>query len=431
MKLVQDVAALEIQRRPLLLRSVLGLLRRKAPVLRLGTSVFVTGEPQVREVFSRPTDFLFGFDNGPKMKLGPFLFGMDASRQYFEEKDALWAAINRQDRFDALGGIVARQTDDAFVRLTSPRGQIDLVSAFIEPVLLTAMAELYGIDVSRAPASRFLAAKNGFETFAEWVRKLGGVVGSSWPAPFGLEELSDRIAPEMATFLEQEARRAPAGTVMAELGKPFPDPADVARCVGGLLLAGAAAVKAATLALHELLVRRGSALAGVKRAAKEAAQWGDTTAVWGYALEALRFRPAIPMLTRYCPRRTVVAAGTSFATEIAAGDTVIVAAVAAMFDPDRVAFPEQFVPTRRADTYYHFGFGLHRCFGARLARIAIAEILTFLFNHFEFPAPGRLTYDGPAVARYDIRLSPCAVEDIGDEATRVDGPRAPLPPHFD
>jgi|HubBroStandDraft_1064217.scaffolds.fasta_scaffold01303_4 cytochrome P450 len=432
MGLLIDALTLEVPRRPFLMRTGLGILRRNRPVLSMGGAVVVTSEALVREVFSRPKDFLFGFGNGPKMKLGPFLFGMDASDQYFAEKEALHkVATKDQSVIDRFGTLVKKHADACLGRL-EPGPSVDLLSSFIEPVLLGASAEFYGVDPEQAEPSRYVDAAPGFKTYAQWVRKLGGTVGSVWPAPFGLEDLSDRLAEEMRVFLEKQvdaSRSRGAGTASVIDGliglnpSPLKTSFDIARCIGGLMLAGAAMIKATTLALHELLQREAVA-AEVANAARN----GDLKRVRGYVWEALRFNPPFPILTRYSPRATVLAAGTPNETPVAENTTLFISPLAAMFDPANVDRPEQFISTRPANTYYIFGFGLHRCFGEQLAVVGLQRIFTSLLAAFKLEK-GRIAYDGPAIARYtatiDQRIFP---EGVNNASERTNYPR-PRTPH--
>ncbi|HEV3190391.1 MAG TPA: cytochrome P450, partial [Polyangiaceae bacterium] len=454
MGLIADIATLEVQRHPFFLRTSLGLLRRSSPVFRVGSTLIVTGQPQVREVFSRPKDFLFGFGNGPKMKLGPFLFGMDASRQYFDEKAVLARGAIKDTDIDRFGFLVREHANRVLKEKDEKdgpgrSGRIDLVSEFIEPVLLRAGADFYGVKLDQAE-SAYVDAPRGEQTYAQWIRKLGGVVGSSWPAPFGLEALANHLAAEMATFIAKQVPAAPSKSVIGTLkelassvgageaiderphGCPahkyrppassLPTADDIARCVGGLMLAGAAAIKASTLALHELLGRP-----SVLPDAVALARVGQARTIEGYAWEALRFRPAFPFLVRYCPRATTLATSTQYETAVPAGARVFISPLAAMFDPLGVERPEEFIPTRPSTTYLHFGFGLHRCFGELLAARAIGELLTCLLAQRVLEA-GRIQYEGPAVVRYDVTSRRPMANEVADATSRADDSGANLGP---
>jgi cytochrome P450 len=438
MPLLLDAITLEIQRRPFLLRAVTGMARRQTPIFEFNGTVFVVNEQGVREVFSRPADFLFGFGHGHQMKLGPFLFGMDASKQYFAEKAALSNAALFRDQVHRARELVRKEACQLISRVPVDGKRVDLFSEFIEPVLLRAVAQFYGVCPARAPRSTYLSAPAGEKTFAQWIRKLGAVIGSSTPAPFGLEELGNGLAPEMSRFLVSEIERgAPVDSVIGILqqGGTLTQPEDIARCVGGLMLAGAAILKAAIHSLHELVAHRHELLArrpqGLDDAVREGYR-GRPEALLGYAWEALRFRPTFSLLPRYCPRDTVLGAGASYERKIRADQAVIVSPLGAMFDPRHVERPDEFIPTRPLATYYHFGFGLHRCFGERLAVVMIPELFSVLLTHVEPVGAGQIGYEGPAVAQYIVRLKPGEPggeeRKVSDETERPDDPCSVVDP---
>jgi hypothetical protein len=85
----------------------------------------------------------------------------------------------------------------------------------------------------------------------------------------------------------------------------------------------------------EQLLRRPDALAG----AQQAARANDDQLLAGYFFEAMRFDPLGPALPRVATQPTVIAAGTSRATEVPEGATVYAAFSSAMMDERRVLDP--------------------------------------------------------------------------------------------
>jgi cytochrome P450 len=400
---------LGIQRRPLLLRTLLGLARRVRPVLGLGKVVLVTGAAPAREVLGRHDDFLSGVLYADKLKLGPFILGMDRTERYEREKAALHQVLLPLPA--RLRAIVAEESRDAAAALGGATS-VELVSSFVEPVMARAASRLYGVPLAHAQ-SRVLRTKPGADTLALWLRKLGALIGSSHPAPFGLEELADRLAPELDGCLRAAiaAARAEAtaggnaeSSVLAELLRLQPSPFDddsLVSSVGGLMLAGATVCKAFVLALHSLL-RRPDAL----RSTLDAARAGDDALVLLYMWEALRFEPVFPLLARSCPRASSLGAGTAYATEVPAGATVVVALAGAMFDPEQVSQPDSFIVGRPPSVYLHLGYGLHACLGEQLAKAALPAMLGALLQvpGMAGAGVGTITYDGPAVDRYELEL---------------------------
>jgi cytochrome P450 len=404
--LVQELIAAYLPRHALLLRTGLGLAREFRPVLRIGNNVFVTSAAAVREVLSREQDFLSGVLYAPKMKLGPFVLGMDKSERYLAERAALVRALDvKAERFSR---IVAEEARTAAQALRG--GGTDLVARFIEPVMVRAASRFYGVPTAGA-RSRYVDADEGDATFALWLRKLGAVIGTSSPAPFGLEALALGIADEVLPYLRRAVaqhrdqtlgRDEPTviGSLLADRDSPLDDEG-IVRSVGGMLTAGATICKAFAHALHALLERPSEL-----RAAAVASRQRDTDRVRAYHWEALRFQPVFPLLVRYCARATEIGAHGPHASRVPAGATVIIAPVSAMFDPSVSERPETFRVGRPAQSYLHFGEGQHRCIGEWLAGAALPAMFSALC---ELPAwldtaPGRLEYDGPAIGRYHVLL---------------------------
>jgi cytochrome P450 len=75
---------------------------------------------------------------------------------------------------------------------------------------------------------------------------------------------------------------------------------------------------------------------------------------------------------------------------IPAGSTVIAPLEAANRDPDNIADPEKFDPFRASIRHFAFGFGIHYCLGASLARAEIGSAFSALsgtFPDLELAAP--------------------------------------------
>jgi cytochrome P450 len=404
LNLVEELIERYVPRHAVLLRTGLGLAREIRPVARLGSMVLVTSSEAVREVLGREQDFLSGVLYAPKMKLGPFVLGMDKTDRYLAERAALVRALD--NKADIFSQLVAEEARAAVNTLGG--GVVDLVSSFVEPVMMRAASRLYGVSTAGAKSS-YLDASEGDATFALWLRKLGAVIGSSSPAPFGLESLALRIADDVLPYLRRavasQRDQAPSqasiiGALIADRESPLDD-AGIVRSVGGMLTAGATICKAFLHALHALLERPSEF-----RAAAAAAAQHDAERVRAYQWEALRFQPVFPLLVRYCPHATQIGARGPHATAVPAGATVIVAPVTAMFDRAVTEQPETFRVGRPAQSYLHFGVGQHRCIGEWLANAALPAMFSALC---ELPgwldtAPGRLEYDGPAIGRYNVVL---------------------------
>jgi len=106
-----------------------------------------------------------------------------------------------------------------------------------------------------------------------------------------------------------------------------------------------------------------------------AAQSDDASAIDGYVLEALRFRPAFPYFFRTAEQDTVLGRGTPHEAPVTTGTTVLALTQSAMFDPMALPHPDDFDPGRGAGNQFHFGYGLHECLGRAIAAVMIPEIV--------------------------------------------------------
>jgi cytochrome P450 len=422
--LLADALTTAFLRSAFLARNGLDLTRRVSPVLAFGDTIVVTGFGRVQEVFERPRDFINGPVYGPKLKLGALILGMDISARYERERRGLQCAFERVAT--SFASCVEASTQEVLKAL--PSGRIDLVTEVIEPVFARALATVFGIRPHLA-TSRVLQASSGEKTFIHWLRKLGGLIASGVPAPFGLDALTETLAQEMRAFLQNEIDAGAAGptSVLGMLtGRKQVE--DMVGAIGGSLTAGATLFKAAALAARQLVAH--------PRALEEAmasARGANHDAVRQYLWEALRFQPPFPLLVRYCPRETVLAQ-----TVVRAGATVLVSPLAAMFDPSAFPNPARFSPHRPIESYLLFGRGSHECAALQLASQGLPSFFVALLQHTPMlRARGPIRYDGPAVASYPVEfagnlavgmpISPIAARPIPPPPPGTgDGP---LPPH--
>jgi len=159
---------------------------------------------------------------------------------------------------------------------------------------------------------------------------------------------------------------------------------------GGLLI-GAVETTSHTVsnAVAELLDRP-SDLAEAKAAAAS----GKPEELDGFALEALRFRPAFPYFFRTCHRATELAGGTPFAHVVQPETTVLAVSHSAMFDPASFTDPTAFDAARSQGDNFTFGYGLHECLGRAIAKPMVGEMVRQVVRLPKLAAAGPIEYRG-------------------------------------
>lgn len=207
----------------------------------------------------------------------------------------------------------------------------------------------------------------------------------------------------------------------------------ICRMIVGLLVFGSATVvRTATDTIDELL-KRPRVLADARAAARDVAlaqanlektrETGANTrahaaatrnlentrsALLKYVYEALRFRPMLPVLARYCPRVTVIARHRLRGRAVPAGAMVVVPPLAAMFDARVFYRPGQFRVDRPRENYLLFGAGQHACIAQWVFDIELEEIVGAVLRMDRVErAPGvrgRIGYTAAAATRLYLKL---------------------------
>ena len=85
---------------------------------------------------------------------------------------------------------------------------------------------------------------------------------------------------------------------------------------------------------------------------------------------------------QFSPRRVAIADAEISGTLIAKGEGVFLLSAAANRDPEMFTAPDRIDITRDARHHMSFGYGLHHCLGAALARIELQVVFSTLFRRF-------------------------------------------------
>jgi cytochrome P450 len=420
---------------PTFLALVFAFIRRVRPIAIVRKVVVVTKARDVREALDRLADFTLAEDLGPKIPWGPFMVVIDWPEQHTRERDLLQSVVNTAADVDQIREKAATISRDRILKVPSS-GRIDVVKDLCEPVVIDIIENYFGIP-------------SGGLTADEMAHLLGRIAGfilveppvGSKPRAAALDSIAmltrlivDRIkgktpppktggAPDLLTRLV--ALRSKGGPVS-------PDEDWIRRYITGLaVFGGGTIIRATTHAIDRLIehpddLGAAQALAGeLERDIKECNGLNPSDPRWqvlqqkikaarGSLLqiiyEALRFRPMLPILTRYVPRETIIAKDTSYARMVPAGATTLAPPIAAMFDPQEFPHPWHFSRTRCLKSYVHFGYGPRLCFGQYIADVLMIEIFRALLLCKEIRragnGAGQIAYEGPAVTSLVLTVRP-------------------------
>lgn len=258
-----------------------------------------------------------------------------------------------------LGREVQGVVDDAIAAF--PEGVVELHTAFARPVPATVIAALLGVT----GPERTL--------FQEWSDDLSRMVFSTDP---GAEDEGPIVAAavkfrEFFSALIERERTAPTGTVATSLVRNASDELSAMELVGActLLLFGGHETTTTLLGNALAMLLEQPDLQAWLRTHPEA----DETVVDEF------MRTAGP--ARAMPRK-VARDHVRGGMELKAGQTAYLAIVSANHDAGVFADPGRFDPLRDPNPHLGFGWGLHFCLGANLARLEARIALRTLLDRF-------------------------------------------------
>jgi cytochrome P450 len=265
-------------------------------------------------------------------------------------------------RVEALRPRVQAITDDLLddIAANGPEGRVDLVSAFAFPLPFTVICELLGVpqtDRSRLGRAftRLLVPTTTATEYAEAKRASDEVVGM-------LRELvaAKEVAPgdDLVSAL-----------ISARDGEERLDSQELLSTIFQLMVAG-----------HDTTASLiGNSVVALFRHPDQLSALRDDPGGIPAALEEfLRFDAPVPHATFRYAAEPVTIAG----REIPAGAQVIICMAAANRDHDRYAQAESLDVARSTTRHLAFGYGVHHCLGAPLARMEGQIALGSLLRRF-------------------------------------------------
>lgn len=239
------------------------------------------------------------------------------------------------------------------------RGEGDAAADFATPLTIAVIAAVLGIAVDDARRMRDWT-NDAVDFLATRIR---GVVNPA-ASDDAYQQMRDFMAAAMDRARADRAAGRGRDTVIDALaqlradGALSGDEADGFACL--LFMAGHETTTLLTVNCLDVLADDAAALTWLQAG-------GDAAA---FVTEMLRYRPSVHRLTRYAHHATTIG---GYDVPEGAGLRFLVAS--ANRDATRFADPDRFDPARDASAHAGFGFGLHMCMGAWLARLEVRLIL--------------------------------------------------------
>jgi cytochrome P450 len=342
----------------------LGHMRAEQPIARLklplGVSVWlVSGYPEAKAVLGRAHGFSNDFTNlmgnmGASAEQNPGGLGFADPPVHTRLRKVLTPefTMRRLSRLTPrIDAIVAAQLD----AMAQVDGPVDLWQSFALPIPSLTICELLGVAYEdRADFQRLSTAR--FDLFGGANASLGAISES-------LTYLLDVV---------KRQRESPGdgllGMLIKEHGHEIDD-RELAGLADGLLTGGLETT-ASMLALGTLVL--------MERPDSAELLGRDEDAVTRFVEELLRYLTVVQVAFPRFATEDLEIAG----VRIAKGDIVVASLSGANRDATLGPDMERFDPTRAPTSHLAFGYGIHRCIGAELARMELRAAYPALVRRF-------------------------------------------------
>jgi unspecific monooxygenase len=267
-------------------------------------------------------------------------------------------------RVEGLRGTIRRIVDGLIDR-AAPRGEMDLLREFAEPIPVTVIAELLGVPEADRHRLRPWSAK------IVKLYELGYTQEQAREANQAVVEFSDYIR-----RLAAERRRTPRDDLISALvqveeqGERLTTDELVANCILLLNAGHEATVNGTTLAMLSLHRHPDQRALAVRAARAEDRKFFETAVE-----ELLRYDTPLPMFERWVLQDLDV-------DGVGLRRGMEVALLYASGNRDAARFPQPDVLdlTRADNPHLTFGLGIHYCIGAPLARLEMQVALSALLR---------------------------------------------------
>lgn len=353
-------------------RWLLALLRRFRPNVGFGNFLLVTKGADVRDILERGDEFETPY--GPEMTElaggSNFILGMQDGAAYRQMKSAVLSAFPPAEVEAAVRPIAERHSRDIMTR-ASPG--FDAIAGLMKIVPVRICRDYFGLEIDDE------------SEFADWSIALSALFFSDPTASpttrqlavVGGDRLIKVIDRSIAAIREKAGKDdRPLARLVAFMDQGRLSKPDIHSIMLGMVAGFVPTnVLAGGNCLDVILSR-----ADARQAVDAAISAHNTDKLDRAVLEAMRFKPIWIGPWRYTARDAVIGKGTRRERLVKAGTVVMPATLSAMFDPEIVQRPNEFDTSRPHRDYMVFGYGIHLCIGAEIARIQIGECVRALFS---------------------------------------------------
>ncbi|MBS0504720.1 MAG: cytochrome P450 [Proteobacteria bacterium] len=362
-------------------------MRRDRPVLALPELTLAFRAADCLLILRRHDDF--GVDLY-QPKQGDYFMAQDDTADHWRDKSIMKSVLDFE-RIPEMRTFVGERTAEI---LNDAGGTIDLPKSLTRAVPVALVQKFFGLDEHRASDLIEWSYWNQQDAFHNQpfddAPDPDAIVAARKKANIRLALYIGRLVLERSALIKIGAGR---NDVISRLLKiSFSDGVQfglkkVLFNSGGLLIGAVETTSHAVCNIIAEILARPDVLAEARRVATN----GPAEAFDGFAMEALRFRPAFPYFFRTCHKPTELAGGTSFAAEVRPDTTVLAVTHSAMMDPASFSNPATFDPDRSQGDNFTLGLGIHECLGRPIAKPMFSEIARQIFR-----LPG-LKATGPVV----------------------------------
>lgn len=360
----------KIRRLPLhvpLLQIVLGYFRIFCPIPKIFGWAAVTLYEDVEEVLTRADVFTVPFgDEMARLNDGSepgtaFILGIDDPAKHDAQLKSVMSAFKLSD----IEELVAKPAATAASAIVSnAQGRLEAIQNLVTQVPIDICIRYYGVDIP-----------NPRQFSCDTMDVSGHLFGIP---PIRPDPKIDVAASSMRTVIDKslnaELGKAPHfDTVIGRLAdlvnKKKMEYNEARAFLIGMIVGFVPTNTMAGGHILDVLLDYPDAL----EAAMGAAESGDDDLLAHCLFETLRFKPINCGPFRICEQDFILAAGTPRAKKISQGTKLLASTMSAMFDCKAIERPFRFVPGRPASNLMHFGFAMHWCVGAYIARAQITQ----------------------------------------------------------